>query len=119
MTDLATASPTTGPEGDASRVHLGWAVAGLSAAAGVIHFAMVPAHAENLTDALGFAVVGWFQLLVAGVILAGRDNKRLYQAAVVGNLAVLGLWVWSRTAGLPVGAHAGEAEDVGVVDGMA
>ena len=88
MTDAATVSPTAGPDADRSRVHLGWAVAGLSAAAGVIHFAMVPSHSENLTDALGFALVGWFQLIVAGVILAGRDDKRLYQIAVAGNLAV-------------------------------
>lgn len=99
--------------------HLGWAVAGLSAAAGAIHFAMVPGHAGgSLVDPVGFAVVGWFQLLVAGAILADRAGRTLYRVAVVGNVAVLGLWLWSRTAGLPVGSHSGVAEDFGTVDGI-
>lgn len=99
--------------------HLGWAVAGLSAGAAAIHFAMVPGHAGgSLVDPIGFAVVGWFQLLVAAAILADRAGRNLYRLAVVGNLAVLGLWLWSRTAGLPVGSHSGTAEDFGTVDGI-
>jgi hypothetical protein len=78
--------------------------------------AMVPVHAGNgLLDPLGFAAVAWFQLAVAALVLAGRADKRLYQLAAVGNSAVLGLWVWSRTAGLPVGAHAGVAEEIAAV----
>ncbi|HYI62354.1 MAG TPA: hypothetical protein VEW93_11195 [Acidimicrobiales bacterium] len=99
--------------------HLGWAVAGLSAGAAAIHFAMVPGHADgSLVDPIGFAVVGWFQLLVAAAIMADRAGRNLYRVAVVGNLAVLGLWLWSRTAGLPVGSHSGTAEDFGTVDGI-
>ena len=104
----------------AERIHLGWAVAGLSAAAGGIHLAMVPSHAgDSLLDPVGFAAVGWFQLVVAAVILLGRDGRNLYRAAVVGNLAVIGLWLWSRTTGLPFGSHSGVAEDVTMVDGVA
>mgnify|MGYP007111975807 CR=1 FL=1 len=44
-------------------------MAGLSAAAGVIHLAMVPVHADGgLLEPLGFAAVGWFQLAIAAVI---------------------------------------------------
>ena len=97
--------------------HLGWVAAGASAAAGVIHLAMAPVHADaGLTDPLGFAVVGWFQLTVAALILVGKDHRRLYAVALLGNLAVSGLWVWSRTVGLPLGSHAGESEAVGAVD---
>ena len=97
--------------------HLGWVVAGCSAAAAVIHFAMVPVHAgSGLTDPLGFAVVGWFQLIVAGMILANRGTKRLYAVTVLGNLAVIGLWILSRTVGLPIGAHKGIVEQVAAID---
>jgi hypothetical protein len=86
----------------------------------VIHIAMVPAHAGGgLLEPLGFAAVAWFQLTVAAVVLAGRAERRLYQLAALGNLAVLGLWAWSRTAGLPVGSHAGGAEAVTGVDAAA
>lgn len=107
------------PSESAAGIHLGWAVAGLSAAAGAIHFAMVPGHAGgSLVDPIGFAVVGWFQLLVAAAIIADRAGRNLYRVAVLGNLAVLGLWIWSRTAGLPVGSHKNVAEEWGTVDGI-
>lgn len=102
---------------DGGGIHLGWVVAGLCAAAGVVHFAMVPVHGGGeLVDPVGFAVAGWFQLTIAGLILAGRDGRRTYQAAVVGNLLLVGLWVWSRTVGLPVGTHSGTVEEAGTID---
>ncbi len=111
-------SSAPGPGGDGvTQPHLGWLVAGLSAAAGVIHLAMVPVHADGgLLDPLGFAAVGWFQLAIAAVILSGRDSKRTYLAAAVGNAVALGLWIWSRTVGLPFGNHANIAEDIGAID---
>ncbi len=119
MTDVASAPPDHRSP-DVGRTHLGWVVAGCSAAAGVIHLAMVPSHAGgDLLDPLGFAVVGWFQLVVAGLVLADRAGRTVYRATIVGNLAVTGLWLWSRTVGLPVGEHAGVVEDVSVVDGTA
>jgi hypothetical protein len=93
-------------------------LASLSLAAGIIHLAMVPSHAQLGTlDAVGFAVVGWLQVLGA-VALMARPSRLLLQAVVVLNLAVVALWVWSRTTGLPFGAHAGEAEEAAFVDGM-
>lgn len=118
MSQLAADPPSTDPRtGAGYQPHLGWLVAGLSAAAGVIHFAMIPAHSgDGLTDPIGFAVVGWFQLIVAGLILADRGGRRVYQVALAGNLVVLALYLWSRTAGLPVGSHSGVAEDFGTID---
>jgi hypothetical protein len=96
---------------------LGWIVAGLATGAAVIHFAMVPGHiGDSLLDPLGFAVAGWFQLWIAGAALTGRAGRRTWIASVVGNLAITGLWVWSRTAGLPVGNHEGIVEEVGAID---
>ena len=96
---------------------LGWIVAGLCTGAAVIHFAMVPAHAGgSMIDPLGFAVAGWFQLWIAGAALTGRAGRRTWAASAVGNLAIAGLWVWSRTVGLPIGEHTGVVEEVGAID---
>src|SRR4051812_27323752 len=97
--------------------HLGWIVAGCCAAAAAIHFAVVPIHASSgLTDPIGFAVTGWFQLAIAGLILSGRGTKRVYSVAALGNLFIIGMWAASRTVGLPVGAHKGIVEPVAALD---
>ncbi len=106
----AAPSPVVPPE-------LGWALAGMSAGAGVIHFAMTPVHAGSAwQEALGFAAAGWFQLASAALVLTGRGTKRLYQLVVLANLAFIGVWVWSRTAGLPFGETPGVAEEIGAID---
>ena len=102
--------PAVGGFGDdvAGPSTLGWIVAGLATGAAVIHFAMVPGHiGDSLLDPLAFAVAGWFQLWIAGAALTGRAGRRTWIASVLGNLAITGVWVWSRTAGLPVGNHEG------------
>ena len=99
---------------------LGWVVAGLSTGAAVIHFAMVPVHGGgSLVDPLGFAVAGWFQLCIAGLAITGRTGRTTWIASALGNLAIAGLWIWSRTVGLPIGQHEGIVEDVGAIDLMA
>jgi hypothetical protein len=93
-------------------------LASLSLAAGIIHLVMVPSHAQAATaDGVAFAVVGWLQVLAAIALLV-RPSRLLLQGIVALNLAVVALWVWSRTTGLPFGAHAGEAEEVAFVDGL-
>lgn len=95
-------------------------LAGLLAGAGVIHLAMVPAHvgAGSWLDPVAFAAVGWLQVALAVVLVLGRGTPALYGLSVALNLGVLGLWVWSITAGLPVGAHAGVVEEVTAVSGV-
>lgn len=117
-----TASPTTRELTDdgtsvPATPSLGFLLAGLMAAAGTVHLAMVPAHVgDSLLDPVAFAVVGWFQLGVAALLVARRPSKGLYLATMIGNAVVLGLWIWSRTAGLPWGGHAGVVEEAGAVD---
>ncbi len=90
--------------------------AAFSIAAGVIHLVMVPAHAgESLAEGLGFALAGWFQIITAWLLLS-RKHRSLLLPIAVANAAFIGAWVWSRTAGLPVGAHKGIKEPVGFVD---
>lgn len=90
--------------------------AGASAGAGAIHLAMVPAHTESLVDALGFAAAGWLQLGFAVALLTRRPPRVALTLAVALNAVLIGLWAWSRTAGLPLGAHEGIAEPVGAID---
>jgi hypothetical protein len=91
-------------------------LATLSGAAGVIHLAMVPSHAGlSAAEGIGFAIAGWFQLLVA-VLLVTRPARTLLRVTIVANLALIGAWVMSRTTGLPFGDHAWHAETVGFVD---
>jgi hypothetical protein len=91
-------------------------LAALSGAAGAIHLVMVPSHwDESVVEGIGFALAGWLQLTFAWIVLV-RPRRDLVAAGVVGNLALIAAWVWSRTAGLPFGAHAGHAEEAGFVD---
>lgn len=106
------------PSDNGIRAELGWVVAALSAAAGIIHFAMVPVHGESNVEPILFAMAGWFQIGVAALIVARRGSRTLYAVTALGTAAILGAWVWSRTVGLPFGVHANEAEDISVVDGL-
>jgi hypothetical protein len=116
----ATLDPRTEPRPDhpvpamAARALL----ASLSLAAGVIHLVMVPVHAENTTDAIGFAVAGWLQVLVAVGLLV-RPSRFMLQVAIAVNAVLAVLWVWSRTLGLPFGGASGVVEEVGLIDGLA
>jgi len=96
---------------------LGYLLAGLLAGAGVIHLVMVPAHIdESWAEGIAFAAVGWAQIAAALALVLGRGSRRLYVAVILGSAAVVAVWVWSRSVGLPFGAHAGTAESVGLVD---
>ena len=95
------------------------AAAGLLAAAGGLHLAALPSHL-NVSGVVGafFAVTAAAQLLGA-VVLAARPSSRTILAVISGNVAVLTLWVLSRTTGLPTGGELGLREPFGLVDGAA
>jgi hypothetical protein len=90
----------------------------LSAAAlgaGLLHAAFAPGHfAEDWAHGLFFAVVAWLQLLLA-VALFARLRRWIFAAGLL-NLAVIAVWVVSRTVGVPFGPNAGVPEDVGIPD---
>ena len=91
-------------------------LAALSAAAGIIHLAMVPSHwSESVLEGLGFAATGWFQLALA-VGLLFRPSGLLLRIGIVANVAFVGVWAISRTWGLPLGEHAGHPHDAGFID---
>ena len=91
----------------------------LSAAAGVIHLAVVPEHFEEwFLAGLFFLGLGAFQI-AWGPLVAFRPGRWILLAGAVVNAGVIALWAVSRTTGLPVGPEAGEPEAVGLADGLA
>jgi hypothetical protein len=86
----------------ADRALLPLAVVSSTAAAGV-HAAVAPEHArESLLFGLFFWGSALLQLLWAGAVSV-NGSRRLLVLGAVGNLAVVALWVVTRTLGLPFG----------------
>lgn len=96
-----------------------WFLAALLAGAGLVHLVMVPAHLGlSGVDGAGFLVAGWVQVALA-VLVAARPRRWVWATTVAVSAGLLAAWVVSRSAGLPVGSHAGESEPVSFVDGVA
>jgi hypothetical protein len=94
-------------------------LAALLLGAGAIHVAMAPSHlGESAVEGTGFLAAAWAQFgLAAAIALSRRPSRRVLAAAAATSVALIAVWAWSRTAGLPFGAHDGHAESVSVVDG--
>jgi len=85
---------------------LPWSLRGAalgSAAAGVVHAAVVPHHAHE------HALIGWFFAGLAVAQLAWvlavlvSPSRRVVVAGALGNLAVVLLWAWTRAVDVPLG----------------
>ena len=88
----------------------------LSAAAGLIHFSAAPAHfSESSLHGSFFVVAGLLQIVAAGLLLRGGGTP-LLRATAAGNIAVAGIWVMSRTIGLPIGPERWTPEAIGFAD---
>jgi hypothetical protein len=95
---------------------LRWELAAASLGAAGIHFAVIVPHFNEYRPyGVFFLAVAWFQALW-GVLVVTSGDRRLLLAALVVNAAVIVLWVWSRTAGLPLGPHPGVPEAIGAAD---
>jgi hypothetical protein len=91
-------------------------VALLSAGAAVIHFAVIPGHwDEYWGQGLFFVVAAVAQLLWALWIIVA-PSRLIYLAGAAGNAAIVVMWIVTRTAGIPAGPGAGEAEAVEFAD---
>jgi hypothetical protein len=98
---------------------LWWQVAAFSAGAAAIHYAEITSHFEEYRlFGVFFFAVAWFQAGSA-IGIVTRPDRRLAGAIAVVNLVVIWVWIWSRTAGLPIGPEAGEPEVVGSADLLA
>ena len=95
-------------------VHAALAVTSLAGAG--IHFAVMGEHFEEyLLFGLFFALLGWFQALWALAVVVSPTRWVLVAGLVV-NALVVGVWVVSRTSGLPIGPHAGSPEPAALLD---
>lgn len=88
----------------------------VSLGAAAIHFAVFGEHYhEYVPFGVFFAVGAWFQAMWAVAIVA-VPSRRLLEAGMLANLAVVGVWVVSRSWGVPLGPGAGHPEAVSTVD---
>jgi hypothetical protein len=90
--------------------------AALSMAAGVVHLAASPDHfAESALYGVFFVVCGVAQLAWP-VLVTLQPSRWALWAGAAGNLSVACLWLWTRTAGIPLGPERGAVEPVAPVD---
>lgn len=92
------------------------AAAALSLAAGWIHFAYVSSHWQNWwAYGMFFLVAGVFQALFAPAMLKW-PTRWTALAGIAGNLGIIGMYVMSRTYGIPAGPHIGVVEKATAID---
>src|SRR6476646_4182806 len=83
---------------------LRWTIAALMVGAAAIHFGMMGEHAGvSWTHGLFFAACAWAQLALAALIVF-RPSRTVITAGIIGNLAILAIWVISRTVGIAIGS---------------
>jgi hypothetical protein len=95
---------------------LRYALSILSAGAGAIHIAVIQAHFEEWwASGVFFAVIAWLQILWA-ILIVARPSRMVVLSGVAINAIIVGVWVVSRTVGIPLGPESGTAEPVEFVD---
>lgn len=88
----------------------------LAAAAG-LHVAAARSHVDGGRGTVAFFVaVAIGQLVASLAIRRTPTDRRLRLAAAGGTLALVALWLASRTVGVPIGEHAGRPEAVSLLD---
>jgi hypothetical protein len=120
---LTTPHPAAGPPSslltDAWTQLLLLTVAGLSAGAAGIHFAVAPAHlAEQALEGYFFVGVAIGQALWA-VLVPRYPHRWLLAAGAAANTLVAGLWLIVRLRGLPIGEAPWTPEPFGFTDTVA
>jgi hypothetical protein len=91
-------------------------LAGSSVGAGVIHASVIPEHLEEAwVFGFFFILAAAFQVAWAIPALTSRSSD-VYLIGAAANGAMIGIWLLSRTLGVPVGPEPWVAESVGVLD---
>lgn len=90
----------------------------LSSVAGIIHAYYMPEHFEMWVGyGVFFLVVTVCQAGLALILLAFRPVPRMVLwAGILGNAAIIAMWIVARTIGVPFGPMAGEVEQIGALD---
>src|SRR5215203_7170118 len=94
-----------------------YAAAALSLLAALLHLWVVPEHFEEWWGYGAFFVVaGAAQILYVPIVLLS-PTRIVLLGGIVGNLAIVVLYLLTRTVGIPLfGPEAGEVEGLGLVD---
>jgi hypothetical protein len=93
------------------------AAAGLSLLTAWVHLAYTASHWQDWwAYGLFFLATGAFQALCVPAIVHRPRAAPVALAAIAGNLAIVGMYVLSRTAGVPLGPHTGVVEEAGAID---
>ena len=96
--------------------------AGAAATAALLHLTVVPEHLDQWwVYGVFFLSLSAAQALLAWLLLRGPARTPLLLAAILGTVAVVVLYVLTRTTGLPVGpthVHSGAAVLRGVGNGV-
>ncbi|MEA2387214.1 MAG: hypothetical protein QOJ22_1388 [Thermoleophilaceae bacterium] len=96
---------------------IAYATAIASIAAGLIHVSAAVDH-ENLPVMMaGFLIVAALQVALGGLLIWRRPGRRLIAAGAGLMVSAVGLWLVSRTVGLPL-LRGGHMEPVGFKDGV-
>jgi hypothetical protein len=94
--------------------------AALSIAASMIHASVIVPHfREYFLFGVFFVVSAVFQLVWGMLAWNRRNDRTLLTIGAVANLAIVVLWVATRTVGLPIGPEPGEVEPAGLHDLLA
>ncbi len=109
MTASTLAPATPAPTREDRTATSGWLVGlvvVLSSSAGAVHLAEANHHfAEWWWAGVFFVVVAAAQLTFAPLFLLPSTRSAFAVIGIAGNLAVIGVYVMSRTTGVPVGWH--------------
>ena len=89
----------------------------LSIAAGVIHISAAGDHTDLPVMFAGFLLVAVLQIALGALLLRRPPSRLIIAGAVAMMLSSIGLWVLSRTAGLPYLPN-GHIEPIGFKDGV-
>lgn len=94
-----------------------YVVSALSLVAALIHLWVTPEHFEEWWGYGGFFLVVTAAQAAYALTLLQWSNRVILLLGVGGNLAIVILWLVTRTNGIPfLGPHAGEIEAVGGLD---
>ncbi len=94
-----------------------YAAASLSLIAALIHLWVTPEHFEEWWGYGAFFLVAAVAQLLYVPIMLRRPSRTVLLAGIAGNLAIVVLYLLTRTVGIPLlGPEAGKVEGVGLAD---
>src|SRR6516164_3258293 len=119
MRDMSTSvldETTTSGIPATARPYLAGGLAALSVGAAAIHFAVTFEHFNSyVLYGVFFLIIAWAQMIWAAVAVWRLPRWWLW-LGIVGNAAVVAMYLASRTTGLPFGPDKGHTEQFGALD---